>query len=216
MDVWWIYLYLIIFGWCLKCNVGIHILYMDGMGIMSYITFIPGSSKCVQFLPFGRFFFCEKAQMFHSWKIQVWYTGRVRTTPSQLRPFAPYLVGKMAIFGLRTCRSMTLLWLAVVAGRQSTTTKKSVHKKWHLKWKPWQLFTTRASCCFCCHHCKRVVIPHEKINSAKIDQSWNSFLQPFENSVTLCMTQIVQRMLLSFENAIFIKWFRTGNSVPID
>ena len=56
MDVWWIYLYLIIFGWCLKCNVGIHILYMDGMGIMSYITFIPGSSKCVQFLPFGRFF----------------------------------------------------------------------------------------------------------------------------------------------------------------
>ena len=34
--------------------------------------YIPGSSRYVKFMPFGRFFFGEKAYILHTWKIQVY------------------------------------------------------------------------------------------------------------------------------------------------
>ena len=53
-------------GACTVCNI----IYSPYMHIILYIH-RPGSSRYVRFLPFGRFF-GEKAEILHTWKIQVW------------------------------------------------------------------------------------------------------------------------------------------------
>ena len=43
-------------------------------------VYVPGSLKCVKFLPFG-LFFCEKAHILHIWKIQVYFNRKVEIHP---------------------------------------------------------------------------------------------------------------------------------------
>ena len=62
------------------------------------VSYIPGSSRCVKFLPFGRFFWWKgKAQFLHAWKIQVYIyiiymyirTFQLLKTESQANPKPP-------------------------------------------------------------------------------------------------------------------------------